>query len=230
MIRKLFRLSTAFLLLTVLPPCAFSFTFNPSLTVLRLPTDIGGATLVLKNPRDVDLPVVFEMVERQITEDGAELTEPADNDFVIFPPQAVVPAGKSQAVRIQWVGGMLSQSRSFTLFATEVPVNLNPGSKTGPAIKTVLRIGSSVHVTSRGFAPKPELVGYRPRQDGVVVSIGNSGNEFIYIDKLAMKFGGEKIGGIDLANAARRTLIPPGAIRTFKVNSVQGAPELIFNN
>lgn len=228
MLRNMCGLVAGVLFLALSGQSAFSFTLEPTVTILRLPTDIGGETLVLRNPRQVDLPVVFEIFERKINEDGSEETEPADGDFVIFPPQAVVPAGKTQAVRVQWVGGALSESRSFTLYAAELPLNLTGDTVSG--VQTILRMGASIHVTNRGFVSKPELIRYRPERDGVVVSISNSGNEFIYIDMLRLKFDREEIGDFDLANAAGRTLITPGATRTFKVDGVQGTPELIYKN
>lgn len=225
--RNFFGLGVLSLLLALLSPVSMSFTLQPSMKVLTLPADIGGVTLVLKNPRNTDLPVVFEMVERKIlNEDGDEVRTPSESEFVIFPPQAVVPAGKSQAVRVQWVGGALSQSRSFTLFANEQPVNLNKNKQLG--VTTLLHVGASIHVTNQVFEAKPELVDYQPSQDGVVVSIANSGNEFINLDKMAMRFGREEVSGFDLANTAQRPLIYPGAIRTFKVKGVQGVPELIL--
>ncbi|WP_193165751.1 fimbria/pilus periplasmic chaperone [Microbulbifer hainanensis] len=226
MLRNMFGLAAGLLMLALFAQGALCFTLEPTVTVLRLPADITGQTLVLKNPREVDLPVVFEIFERQINEDGSEVTTPADDDFVIFPPQAVVPAGKAQAVRIQWVGGALSQSRSFTLYASEQPLNLSGQAQSG--VQTILRMGASVHVTNQGFMPTPKLIRYHPVPDGVVVSIKNNGNEFLYIDMLKMKFGREEVGAFELANDAGRTLITPGATRTFKVDGVQGVPELHF--
>lgn len=228
MLRNLLRLVAGFSFLLLGAQGALSFTLVPMRAVLTLPADIGGQTLQVRNPRRGALPLVFEIFEREVNEDGTEVTKPADDAFVVFPPQAVVPAGKTQAVRIQWVGGALTQSRSFVLFAREVPVNLSGHSKSG--VKALLRVGASIHVTSRGFAPKPQLVRYRPAQNGVMVSIGNSGNEYIYINELGLQFGSEEIGGSELANVAGRTLIPPGVIRTFRVGGVHGAPKLIFAN
>ena len=226
MLRTMFGLAAGLLLLALFAQSALSFTLEPTVTVLRLPADITGQTLVLKNPRNVALPVVFEIFERKINEDGSEVTAPADDDFVIFPPQAVVPAGKAQAVRVQWVGGTLSQSRSFTLYASEQPLNLSGQAQSG--VQTILRMGASIHVTNQGFMPTPKLIHYRPEPDGVVVSIQNNGNEFLYIDMLKLKFGRKEVGAFKLANAAGRTLITPGATRTFKVGDVQGVPELVF--
>lgn len=212
------------LLLVLCASEALAFSLQPTVTVLRLPADIDGETLILRNPRNVDLPVVFEILERTINEDGSEQTAPADEEFVIFPPQAVVRAGETQAVRIQWVGNALTKSRSFVLFASEQPVDLTGQARSG--VQTIFRIGASIHVTKQGFLSNPKLVSYRPERDGIIVSIENSGKEFIYMDMLNIKFGEDEVGGIDLANTAGRTLITPGATRTFKVEGVKGIPKL----
>ncbi|HEY8568324.1 fimbrial biogenesis chaperone [Microbulbifer sp.] len=226
MLHNPFRLCILLLIFTLSAQYTFGFTLTPMRSVLTLPADMGGETLRLHNPRKSDLPVIFEIVERKVNEDGSEETLPADDNFVIFPPQAVVSAGKTQAVRVQWVGGALSQSRSFILFARELPLSLSGQEKTG--VKTVLRVGATIHVTGRGFISKPELVSYRPGRDGVVVSVANRGTEYLYINDLGLKFENQEIGGSALANAAGRTLLPPGVIRTFTVGGVHGTPELQF--
>lgn len=227
MLRKLFVLGASLLISTLFSHGALSFTLEPVRTVLTLPADLGGQTLRLRNPRRSDLPIVFEIFEINIKDDGSEVTEPADHAFVIFPPQAVVPAEKTQAVRIQWVGGALTQSRSFVLFARELPLSLRDSKSSG--VTTVFRMGALIHVTNRGFSSRPELIRYHQEPDGVVVSIGNSGNEFVSFEKIELKFGDEKIGGFDLANVAGQSIIPPGTIRTFKVGGVEGEPELKFD-
>ncbi|WOX07116.1 fimbrial biogenesis chaperone [Microbulbifer pacificus] len=226
MLRNLFRLCIAPLIFILSAQYALGFTLTPMRSVLTLPTDVGGKTLILNNPRKSDLPVVFEIFERKVNEDGSEEAVPVDESFVIFPPQAVVPARKKQAVRVQWVGGALSQSRSFILFARELPLSLSGQEQSG--IKTVLRVGATIHVTGRGFTSKPELVSYHPEKEGVVISVANRGNEYVYINDLGFKFGNQNVGGSDLASAAGRTLLPPGVIRTFTVGGVRGTPELKF--
>lgn len=226
MLRILRQLCLGLLVFSLHVQYALCFTLTPMRSVLTLPADIGGETLRLRNPRKTDLPVIFEIFERKVHEDGSEETVPAEDNFVIFPPQAVVPAGKTQALRVQWVGGALSQSRSFILFARELPLSLNGQEKAG--INTILRVGAAIHVTGSGFSSKPELVSYRPANEGVVVSVANRGNEYLYINELGLKFENREVGGSDLGSAAGRTLLPPGVIRTFTIGGVRGTPELKF--
>lgn len=207
-----------------LVPAAWSYTLEPVVTIIELPAGSSGQTIVVRNPRELPLTIVFEIVERTIYDDGSETQTPADDLFLIFPPQTIVPAKQTQALRIQWVGPPVSASRSFTLYGVEAPVDLMGGD--GSGIRTILKIGASVHVTQTGLRPEPVLIASASSDDGVEVQIANEGNRFIYVDDLALTFSGKTVSGQDLGNAAMRTLIMPGRTRTFVVPDVEGRPTL----
>lgn len=49
-----------------------------------------------------------------------------EDDLMIFPPQAVIPPGKTQTFRVQWVGDPeLPQSRSYSISINQVPVQID---------------------------------------------------------------------------------------------------------
>lgn len=197
---------------------------QPVVNVVRLPQDARGITIAVSNPRNVDLPVTFDIVERDVAPDGSEVQTPADDEFVIFPVQAIIKPGQTQAVRVQFVGTPPSQSRSFTMFTTEVPVDLEKQGVTG--VQRIMRIGASVHIAPGGTQPRPVLSSAEPEDGGVRVTIRNEGDRFVYVDNLSLQFGEKTISGFDLANIAGRTLIPPGKIRSFLIPEVTGTPTL----
>lgn len=203
-----------------------AFDVVPTVSVLELPEAAAGRTLVVRNPRTVDLPVAFEVFERTVAEDGSETYTPADNSFLVFPPQAVVKAGGTQAVRVRWIGETPPRSRSFTLYAAEIPVDLSGAETT--TVQTVMRMGASVHVTPKAARPRPVLAASAPAPDeeGVRVTVTNEGDRFYYIDQLTLEFPDRTIAGRELADVAQRTLVPPGGRRTFVVPEVAGAPRL----
>ncbi|MDP3460458.1 MAG: fimbria/pilus periplasmic chaperone [Hyphomonas sp.] len=221
---RILPLVAAWIGLGALSPAAWSYSLDPIVTVIELPSGSSGETIVVRNPRDFPLAVTFEIVERTVHDDGTETQAPADDMFLIFPPQAIVPAGRTQALRVQWVGPRVSASRSFTLYGVEAPVNL--AGEDGSGIRTILKIGASVHVTQTGLRSKPVLSSSQKVDNGVEVQIANEGNRFIYVDDLALTFEDKTVAGQELANFAVRTLIPPGATRTFVVPDVDGVPAL----
>ncbi len=222
--RSILSVIVAWIGLVALSPAAWAYTLEPIVTVIELPSGSSGKTIIIRNPRDFPLAATFEIVERTVHDDGTETQTPADDVFLIFPPQAVVPAGKTQALRVQWVGPNVSTSRSFTLYGVEAPVSLSGDD--GSAIHTILKMGATVHVTQTGLRPEPVLTASQTTEGGVQVQIANEGSRFVYIDDLALAFANKTIAGRDLGNVALRTLIPPGATRTFVVPDVDGVPTL----
>src|SRR3546814_8911481 len=70
---------------------------------------------------------VFRM---EIDKDGNIVETPADQDFLVFPPQGVLPAGGRQVVRLQWVGGAeLATSQAYYVSVEQLPVAFEPKSE-----------------------------------------------------------------------------------------------------
>ncbi len=220
----------SFLGLMALAACALlaipaaAIDVQPVVNVINLPEDQRGVSIVIRNPREVDLPIEFDIVERSVNPDGSETSEPADDQFVIFPAQTLIPPGQSRTVRVQYVGPALDTSRSFTMYTTELPIAESEIGNSG--VQRILRMGASVHVAPQGVVPEPVLEASRAVENGVEVSIRNGGNRFLYVDNVSLEFGDTTIEGYELANIAERTLIPPGALRTFVVPGVSGEPKI----
>lgn len=225
MFRLLPVLSALALALLLIPPGVAAFDIQPTVSVIDLPHNRSGITLTVRNPRQVDLAITTDVVERFVHEDGSERQEAADDLFLVFPPQAVIPAGGSQALRVQWLGPAPNPSRSFHLFASEVPVKLEESATS--QLQTILRMGASIHVASAGSEPRPVLAAASQDAEGVSVTVANEGERFLYVNELTLDFGGTQVGGLELADFAGRTLVPPAGRRTFTVKDVSGQPVLV---
>ena len=214
----------AIVVVAIMPVSSHAFDVVPGVSVIELPANRSGVTITIRNPRATELPVTAEVMERFVEEDGSERHEPADDLFVVFPPQAVIPPGKTQAIRVQWLGEPPAKSRSFHLYASEVPVALEAGDAS--VLQRVLRVGVSVHVAGAESQPGPVVAASVPGDGNVLVTLANEGERFFYIDSVGLDFGRKHVTGADLAKAAGRTLVPPGARRTFTVEGVTGTPVL----
>ena len=197
---------------------------QPIVNVLQIPRDANGIRIAVRNPRTVDAPFSFEVFERTVNPDGSEVQTPADDLFTVYPVQVVVRPGATQAIKVQWLGGPVNKSRSFTLYASEVPVDLANSGQSG--VQRLLRVGASIHVTPPNVKPLPVLESAVADGDGTKVTIRNDGDRFFYIDDLELAFGDKSIGGVQLGQTAGRTLVPPGARRTFTIKGFQGQPTL----
>jgi fimbrial chaperone protein len=75
-------------------------------------------------------PITLEMrVQRaEYTDDGVRGTGEASDDLVVFPPQAIIPANGTQAVRIQYVGDpSLPRGQHYFVTIAQLPVDMPEG-------------------------------------------------------------------------------------------------------
>src|SRR6185437_8563795 len=70
--------------------------------------------------------------------DGTITETPADDDFLIFPPQGVLLANARQVIRVQWVGPPLDSSRAYYVSINQLPVPLDAPRPPGEAPGTHL--------------------------------------------------------------------------------------------
>ena len=75
-------------------------------------------------------PIILEMKvqEAQYTDDGIKGTAKDTDDLLVFPPQAIIPPGKSQAIRIQYVGDpAIAAGKHYFVTVAQLPVKLPEG-------------------------------------------------------------------------------------------------------
>ena len=96
-------------------------------------------------PATTLFPWKWSCFRRIVSEDGVQTLERADDEFLVFPPQFVVPQGGSQAVRFQYLGDPdIAQSIAYVIEAQEVPVV--PEGFSG--ITTVYNLGAALSMCS----------------------------------------------------------------------------------
>ena len=123
-------------------------------------TSVGGASrnqVTVTNPGKVPMPVETLLEKLQVDENGDRTTSKAGDDFLVFPPQAMIPPGGTQVFRLQWVGEpMLDQSQSYMFSVTQVPVKLQPGES---KLQMVMSFGVVINVAAAQASPSLKVVG-----------------------------------------------------------------------
>ena len=105
---------------------------------------------VVNNSR-APLPVEVVTQRLAIDHSGGRKMSKAGDQFLIFPPQALIPPGGTQVFRIQWVGQPdLKSSESYMINFDQIPVKMPKGKS---AVQVVLGFGVMVNVAPpRGVA------------------------------------------------------------------------------
>ncbi|MVZ97479.1 molecular chaperone [Sphingorhabdus sp. IMCC26285] len=106
----------------------YAMTVSP--VVIDLQTSGQRMSQVVTIENKYAKPVILEVLtqEAEYTDDGVRGTGKATDDLLVFPPQAQIAPGGTQAVRIQYVGDPdLVKSRHYFVTVAQLPVKIPEG-------------------------------------------------------------------------------------------------------
>jgi len=109
---------------TALGGVAWAMRVSPM--VVELTTKGAGTSARIEVGNVGSVPLPFETTITRLTfEDDGSVTEtPADEDFLVFPPQGLVAVNGRQMVRLQWIGAPdLEASQAYYLAVRQLPVS-----------------------------------------------------------------------------------------------------------
>jgi fimbrial chaperone protein len=218
------RLAVAgFFVLVGLPP-AHAVNVQPlSLEMVSIGSN-SRASIQVVNDGAAPMPVEVVLKKLEIAEDGKTTESPASDDFLVFPPQVVVPAGATQSFRIQWVGAPdIKKSQSYMLSVNQLPVKMKPGEN---GVQMVFDFGVVVNVAPAGAQSALKLVSAEAttqgQKHGAAITVENPGVMYSYFSdaKLTLESGSwrkvlspgelrQLIGyGVVMPGKMRRILVP----------------------
>lgn len=200
-----------------------------------------SAAIRVKNSSDVVSTVELLVHERLVDENGEQTRRPADDDFIVFPPLAAVPASSTQVFRIQSLLKDLAVSRSYFVTIRQVPVKLAPTTEPGARLRVVFAFDSAVHVVPRKAKADPKVVSanidktiiavktgrYETRDFGeqveiveqkevpaVAITLRNDGNKYFYLQDYEYRLSGTDAAGesIDLPNFSVAEILDTTAV------------------
>ncbi|MDD2867738.1 molecular chaperone [Neomegalonema sp.] len=203
-------------------PEARAFELSPISTHLEAAGPGVRGRIVLRNTRDAELPMQTRVMRRHVAEDGRITLEPADADFLVFPPQALVPAHGAQTIQFQYVGPLLNEGRSYLLYVSEVPI----AASGEMVVRLVFEMGAAVYLHPPGAKAELSLEGATPLPGGrIELRVRNSGaRHAVLIEGFGVVPGAEAALAAygDLARTRpENPIVPPHALRRFVIG---GAP------
>ena len=172
------------------------------------------ARIEVQNINPGNLAFQTRIFRMEIDKDGQITETPADEDFLIFPPQGALPAGGRQVVRLQWVGETeLATSQAYYVSVEQLPVAFEPGSadSVGAQVQILYNMRALVVVAPPGAKPAvkaasvkpasyqpPALPGVKdapPMQDGVEVTLRNEGRRHAMMANFGWQLEGTDTNG-----------------------------------
>ncbi|MBE9241907.1 molecular chaperone [Synechocystis salina] len=196
-----FSLSTVLGITLAQQPCLAGGAFQLSPAVVKFSPSGGGATqsFIITSTGDEPVAIQMDVVTRAMTLDGSEVNQDSSDDFIIYPPQIIVPPGTQQAVRVTWIGEPNpSKELAYRLVAEQLPVNLSQivsvDEETGATVNitVTLRYLSSVYITPPNTSAKVvvESAAHEKSdngQDSLVVVLDNQGTAHRLLDGVGLR-------------------------------------------
>jgi P pilus assembly chaperone PapD len=170
------------------------------------------------------LPVEVNVSKVEIGPDGELRYEVAENDFLIYPPQANIPKGAAQIFRVQWIGDPdIDESRNYRLAVSQVPITLPEGTS---GIQITMSFGVIVSVSPPQGNAAIAVTGAKPAkgEDGkqaVALNVKNTGNKHAYMRDAAISLSGggwsQTLTALEVGQKIGLGIVQPGKERRFLI-------------
>jgi P pilus assembly chaperone PapD len=100
-----------------------AFNVTPSVIELTSSGKMTSNSIQAINNTEVPLPVEIKIYQVELNVGGKISKKEVGDDFLIFPPQAMIPPGASQNFKVQWVGEPdLKKSQNYLFSVNQIPV------------------------------------------------------------------------------------------------------------
>lgn len=172
------------------------------------------ARIEVQNLNSGSLPFETHITRVEYNPDGTISETRADEDFLVFPPQGVLPPGGRQVIRVQWVGAPdIPASRAYYLSVNQLPVTLEPTdpAQAGGQVQIVYHMKALIVVAPPGatpnvsataahaidYQPAPETQGgpLPPKVPGVAITLRNTGRRHALMSGLRWVVEGTGLNG-----------------------------------
>jgi fimbrial chaperone protein len=145
---------------------AYAMRVSPMVSEISTTGTGSAARIEVGNVGSVPLPFETRITQVDFNDEGQLVETPADENFLVFPPQGVVAVGGRQVVRVQWVGDpSIDVSRAYYVAVAQLPVSTDPeafASGGGLDLKVLYTMKALVTVAAPGAEPKVAVVSARP--------------------------------------------------------------------
>lgn len=192
-----------------------AYEVTPMRVFLQPGSGQNSATITINNIRTEPLPVEIQVLRRVVKPDGEQVFEPAEEEFITFPPQVQIPARQSQAIRIQYVGDLGETAQAFVVQVTEVPVNKLEGT----GIQFTYNFGVAVYVQPPRARARLAVSDVVAGEGKLRFKIANSGNDYGFLTGQVLEYnvGGTRVTLTpdDVTALIANPIVPPGTTREF---------------
>ncbi|MEM6536612.1 MAG: fimbria/pilus periplasmic chaperone [Pseudomonadota bacterium] len=206
---------------------ALSYQVSP--LVMEIIGEPGAQQLIrIENTKSIPITIEISILRRYINDDGTEELVPAEEDFIVLPPQSIIQPGKVQNVRLQYLGDPLTdETTHYRVVVDQLPVKFKQ-SQTGSSAQFVLKYELAAHLAPRAAVEEAVKTEVTSTGDGkLAISLRNEGLKYVLLSRKDYKFssssGDTVVTGFDhFLNAVGVNVLPASGSRSVIVDVPEG--------
>lgn len=125
----------------------------------------SAARIEVENVNSAPLAYETRVFKIDYDDQGNLVETPADEDFLVFPPQGTLLPGARQVMRVQWVGDpAIAVSNAYYLSVQQLPIEFErgPADTVTAAVQVVYHMKALIAVAPEGARPNVEVVSVTP--------------------------------------------------------------------
>jgi fimbrial chaperone protein len=166
---------------------AAAFRVEPMSAELAASGPNSKGEIRIENPHDHPITIELVTEQRDFDANGKETRTPAEDDFLIFPPQTLVQPGKTQLVRYQYIGDpTIPATKAYVINVRQLPIDLKPDAASG--MKFLYNFGLARYVVPEGVVAVPTAENIHLGQNGSLEFIlKNTGNGHLPLMRKALR-------------------------------------------
>jgi fimbrial chaperone protein len=172
------------------------------------------ARIEVQNVNPGTLAFETRIYSMEIDEEGNIIETPADDQFLVFPPQGVLPTGGRQVIRLQWVGDPeLAASQGYYVSINQLQVTFEAAASEAVAaqVQVLYNMRALAVVAPPGAVPNVEAVSVgpvmvqlppaegeteaRPPVEGLQVLLRNTGRRHAMMSNFGWRLEGKDSEG-----------------------------------
>lgn len=189
----------------------------------------AATSLRIENTQQNSMTVEIIPTKIIMDEYGRETLTPADDDFLIYPPQTLIEKGKTQVVRVKYIGDpTITSSQAYRVSVKQLPVDLKHSGHTG--VGMVINFNTLVNVVPKDAEPAVSIVGIsQGENEHWNLEIKNDGDRFSRLSKTVWQVSDtsdssktKRIKSLDVGKLTERNLVLPNSVLKMSIPAIEG--------
>ncbi|ESP94302.1 MULTISPECIES: molecular chaperone [Pseudoalteromonas] len=189
---------------------AIAYQVQPMIVDLAAHGNKSLVTYRLQNPSENTLPIEIEVYKRTFDENQQEILVPAEDDFIVLPPQVEVKAKSYQVFRAKYLGSPeLKETHSYRIVFKQLPL---PDEDDKSGVKMVFNFATLVFVSPDGIKAQQQSEISCEKIDDCKLTIANKGKRVLDLSHFDYHFhqGETVISWAKLQSITSGRFIMPG--------------------